>query len=407
MSFYGTLLLVITYLLLFIGLVFIFDASLFQAVNFFDDEFFFIKTQAIWVVIGSIFLIVLSRIDYHFWLGIKAFWILIGIIASLIAVLILGAPFWDKIVGESGKFLIFLVGSQLQLGGANRWIILQPFSSFRVTIQPAEFAKLGIIIYLTSWLASRKHSFKNFKEALDLHFKKDLVTFLIIIFIISALIIMEPDLGTTMIILGISYIVYFISGRDKYHFVGSLGILSVGIVAVLAAGLLSSYRLQRIQTFMDVFRTGQVQEQETAHSSGYQIQQILIGIGRGGLTGVGLGNSRQQYGFLVENTAFTDSIIAVILEETGFIGSIVIIGIYIFLFEIAIQIGLKAKDRAGNLLALGIGSWICMQALLHIAANTATIPLTGLPMPFLSYGGSSTLSIMMGVGLLLSVDRYN
>ncbi|MBN1373812.1 FtsW/RodA/SpoVE family cell cycle protein [Candidatus Dojkabacteria bacterium] len=372
--------LAITFILLFAGIVFIFDASIYQAVTVFHDKFHFVVRQLVWVALGSLAILVISRIDYRkFTKGKFMVVLLSGMIVSLVAVLFLSE----------------------YIGGSRRWFVIPGVG----TIQPAEFAKLGIIIYLASWLSKPKPTVKSFKEALQRHFLYDLLGFLAIAGGIGLLILIEPDMGTTMIVLATSFIIFFVSGKDIVHMMGSISVVIILLLLMVVAGIVAPYRLKRINTFLEVFKTGIVSEEEM-HGSGYQIQRILIGIGNGGAKGVGLGNSMQEHGFLVENTAFTDSIIAVILEEVGFWNGILFMGLYVAFAVFATMIALKTVDPIGRLIALGIGAWILLQALLHFATNLVVIPLTGLPLPFVTYGGSSILIVMIAVGLLLSIDRH-
>ena len=175
---------------------------------------------------------------------------------------------------------------------------------------------------------------------------------------------------------------------------------------ILLAGTFASYRMSRIDVYKDVVFSGDVSSENLENGTGYQMQQILIGIGSGGWFGRGLGKSRQEHGFLVENTAFTDSIVAVILEETGFVGGLTLLLIYWLFIRMGYEITKKVKSKDGKLVVLAMLSIITIQTLFHIGANVAVIPLTGIPLPFISYGGSSLLVSMIAVGFILSVDRY-
>jgi cell division protein FtsW len=196
---------------------------------------------------------------------------------------------------------------------------------------------------------------------------------------------------------------FFISGKDKIHTWGSISILLLGIPLAVLAGILEPYRFERIKTFLDLLLKGEVTDPK---GSGYQIQQILIGIGSGGFWGKGFGQSRQRFGYLVENTAFTDSIFAVILEEFGLLGGIVLIALWtIFLWK-GIDIAERVEDKQGRFLATGVTIWLALQAFLNMSANVGIIPLTGIPLPFLTYGGSNTFVTLVGIALLLNVSRH-
>ncbi len=196
---------------------------------------------------------------------------------------------------------------------------------------------------------------------------------------------------------------FFLTGKNKFHRNSSLAILPLGALLAAIAIALEPYRMSRIKTYFSLIFKGEVADPRGA---GYQMQQILIGIGSGGIFGKGFGQSRQRFGYLVENTAFTDSTFAIILEELGFLGGVLIVVAWIFFLWRGFKIALSAADEQGRYLATGITVWLTAQAFLNMAANVGLIPLTGIPLPFLSYGGSSTIVTMIAFGLLLNVSRY-
>jgi cell division protein FtsW len=195
-----------------------------------------------------------------------------------------------------------------------------------------------------------------------------------------------------------------IAGEDRTHTIGSLAVIALAIPIGILAAILEPYRLKRVQTFLTLLLTGEVAD---PRGSGYQMQQILIGIGSGGLLGKGFGQSRQRFGYLVENTAFTDSTFAVVLEELGLIGGTVIILAWLVFLWRGIKISINAPDKQGRLLASGITIWLFLQALMNMAANVGLIPLTGIPNPFITYGGSSTIVTLIGIAILLNVNKYS
>jgi cell division protein FtsW len=197
---------------------------------------------------------------------------------------------------------------------------------------------------------------------------------------------------------------FLMAGEDKIHTLASGSVLLLLVPVGALAAILEPYRLKRVITFLSLLFTGNVADPQ---GSGYQMQQILIGIGSGGLFGTGFGQSRQRFGYLVENTAFTDSIFAVILEELGFLGGTLIILAWLVFLWRGLKIAMAAPDKEGKLLAAGITVWLVMQTLLNIAANVGFIPLTGMPIPFLSYGGSSTIVSLIGIGILLNISKYS
>lgn len=359
------------------GAIMIFDASVFQANTVFHDQFYFLKSQLVWLVVGIIPAVLVYFWDYRKILKL-AFPALIITVVLLVLVLVLGEA----------------------LNGSKRWFAIGSLPK----IQPAEFAKITLIMYLSSWLAKRDYKYKDFKSALREGFIKNLLGFLAILGTVAVLILLEPDLGTTMILCMTCFLMFIMAGEDKTHTLASVSVLLLLVPVAALAAILEPYRLQRVMTFMSLLFTGKVADPQ---GSGYQMQQILIGIGSGGIFGTGFGQSRQRFGYLVENTAFTDSIFAVILEELGFLGgTIIIIAWLVFLWR-GLKIAMGAPDKEGKLLAAGITIWLVLQTLLNIAANVGFIPLTGMPIPLVSYGGSSTIVSLIGIGILLNISKYS
>ncbi len=366
--------LILTAIFLVFGLIMIFEASIYNAGEFFNDRFYFVKQQLLWIIIGVGAGSFFYFWDYHKYSKLVA--------PALVVTLIL-------------LVVVLVVGGEIN--GSRRW-----FSIGGVPIQPAELAKPVFILYLCTWLARDRKGFKDLKEAIRYHFIYDLGAFLALLGLVGGLIIIEPDLGTTIIICVVAFAIYFSSGQDFIHTIGSILIVIVGGMLGSLAAVLESYRMERIQTYLHLLTTGEVLNPT---GSGYQMQQILIGIGSGGFLGKGFGGSRQRFGFLVENTAFTDSIFTIILEELGMIGGIVLISAFLLFLYRAFKIAVRAPDKLGQLLAGGIGFWLVFQAFMHMAANVALVPLTGVPLTFFTYGGSSTVVALMGVGMLLNVSR--
>jgi len=357
------------------GAIMIFDASVYKATAEWGDQFYFLKHQIIWIIIGLVPALLIYFWDYRKFLKLS-FPLLITTIGLLLAVLLLGQ----------------------ERNGATRWLTVGP-----VDIQPAEFAKVALIMYLSSWLAKKDYNYKDLKEAFSNGLWNELLSFIAILGIIASLIMLEPDLGTTIIICATSYIMFLMAGNSKAHTIGSLSILVLLFLLGVAAAILEPYRLQRVQTYLSLLFTGEVAD---PRGTGYQMQQILIGIGSGGILGKGFGQSRQRFGYLVENTAFTDSLFAVVLEELGLLGGTVIVFSWVFFLWRGLKIATNAPDKHGQLLAAGITIWLVLQALMNMAANVGLIPLTGIPNPFLTYGGSSTIVTLAGIAILLNVSKY-
>lgn len=369
-------LLSIVIILVILGLVMVYDASVIVASENFGDQFRFLKFQLIWVLIGTVFAFFAYVFDYHNYPKL--------IIPAIVTTIVLLA-----LVVVAGP-LIF---------GSRRW-----FDLGFVNIQPSELAKLTFTIYLACWLAKQKQRVGKLKEALNDHIKKELVPFALILTIICFLIVIEPDLGTTAVVGATALTVYFVSGTDIIHTIGAFMIIGVMSLIGVIAAMISPYRLRRVQTFVETMKSGHVPD---PFGAGYQINQVLIAIGSGGLFGVGFGESRQKFFYLVGNSAFTDTIFAVFAEEFGFVGDVLLIFAFLMFITRGIKIAQAAPDRLGSLLAMGITIWIGLQAFLNIAANIALGPLTGIPLPFFSYGGSSMVVILIAVGILLNVSRYS
>jgi cell division protein FtsW len=369
-----TLLSIVIMMILF-GLVMVYDASVIVAAENFGDQFRFLKFQAGWVAVGAFFAILAYTFDYHNYPKI----ILPAIITTIIllALVVVAGP------------VIF---------GSRRW-----FSIGSLNAQPSELAKLTFTVYLACWLSKQKEKGGKLKDALNDHLKKELFPFAIILALICFLIVIEPDLGTTAVVGSTALIVYFISGTDIIHTIGSALIVGVMLLIGVMAAIISPYRLRRVQTFVETLKSGNVPD---PFGAGYQINQVLIAIGSGGLFGVGFGESRQKFFYLVGNSAFTDTIFAVFAEEFGFVGDLILIFAFLLFIARGVKIAQNAPDRLGALLAIGITVWIGLQAFLNIAANIALGPLTGIPLPFLSYGGSSMVVILAAVGILLNISRY-
>ncbi|MBD3329004.1 hypothetical protein GF357_00740 [Candidatus Dojkabacteria bacterium] len=356
------------------GLLMIFDASVYQANTVFHNQFHFVLLQSIWLIIGLIPAIAIILWDYKKFCKL-AFPALIVNIILLIAVLLIG----------------------IKLGGSKRWFLIGP-----IPIQPAELIKPIFIMYLATWLSKTEPKRSNSSEGLKKQFQQKLTQFLVILSVILLLVLFEPDLGTTMILGATAFGMFFLSGTNKIHRRGTIQVLIIFVIIAGVAALLKSYRIVRIKTFFQLLTTGEVAD---PWGEGYQMNQVLIGIGSGGFWGKGFGQSRQKFGYLVENTAFTDSIFAIILEELGMISGILILaawGVFLWRTYVIYQ---NTNDKQGKLLAGGIGIWLTLQALMNIGANVGLIPLTGIPLPLLTYGGSGTLVAIIGIATLLNISK--
>ena len=343
------------YLVLFlvtIGLVFIADISTPQALNTFGDKFYFFRQQTVWAGVGIVAMLVVSNIHYSFWKKIAVPFFFFSVIA-LVAVLI--------------------PGISLKALGARRWI-----SIGSINFQPSEVIKLALALYLAKVAETKS---------------KQSLAFFIPLALVCGLIMLQPDLGTTLVVGLIGVVQIFVAGVPIFHFLGTLGL---GIVSVLVLILVSPYRRDRLMTFFQVSSDPLGKE--------YHIRQVLLALGSGGFFGLGIGQSRQKYLFLPE--ASTDSIFAAIAEEIGFIGSFALILLFGYFVYKAFKISANAPDQFSRILSLGITTWIGGQMVLNISSMTALTPLTGIPLPFFSYGGTSLLMILASCGILLNISRY-
>lgn len=284
------------------------------------------------------------------------------------------------------SFLIFLASFTLMLLvfipslsrsalGATRWLDLG-FISF----QPSDILKLALIIYVSAILTNEKT-------------KKKFITFIIILLLVCLTLVLQSDMGTLIVIFSVAIIMFF-SSKTPIRQTLAIGLSSIaGFIGLI---ILVPYRLQRIMAYLH--------PESDPLGTGYHINQTLIAIGSGGIFGSGLGFSIQKFGFVPQS--ISDSIFAIFAEETGFIGGIVLITLFFLFFLTAISIAKKINDEFLRLLAIGIGSWIIIQTFINIGAMTALVPLTGVPLPFISYGGSHLIVELVAVGILLNVSTY-
>lgn len=343
--------LVVTFILTTLGLFILYESSSYTAQLDLKDKYYFIKNHSVWIFLGIIVAGFMTRLRENFLYNIS--------LPTLLVTLGL-------------LVLVFFPGIGLELNGSHRWINLG-ISIF----QPSELLKVSLSLYLASWLSVKE--------------KGRLLAFLILLGVASGLVLLQPDLKTSIIIAATSFIVYFISGASMKE-VGP--ILVIGLLGVLLVAGASPYRMKRLTAFQNF-------DVNNLNTTSYHTKQIVIALGSGGFSGVGIGNSVQKYAYLPEHT--TDSIFAIFAEEAGYIGSIILISIYVALSAIGIMIAMNAKTQFGKLLATGITVFITIQTLINLASQAILIPLTGVPLPFISYGGSSMLINFAAIGLLLNI----
>ena len=360
------ILLITVILLLSLGLIMVLSASSPTSLaETGDDSYSYFSKQAIFAVVGIIFMLIISKIDYRYW---KKFY-KIAYIVSIILLLMVVIP---KIGVEAG--------------GAKRWINLG------VQFQPSEVAKIGLIIFYASYLTDHKDELKDFKKG----FLKPLAYLIPVVLI---LILIQDHLSATIIIVLVVGIMMLVAGvKMRYFATCGTGIATLGVAALYLMAKYTNkgaFRFARLTSFLNPWADKQ--------GDGWQVIQSLYAIGSGGLFGVGLGNSKQKYLYISE--PHTDFIFAVLAEELGFVGcAIVIILFGIFIWR-GVLAAMKAPDMFGSLVAIGITSLIGLQAIINIAVVTSSMPVTGMPLPFFSYGVTSLLILLCSVGLLLNISR--
>ncbi len=354
------ILLVITVLLVVFGILMIYSTSGAVSLKQHGNASYYLKKQMLWSLIGFIAMMAMMNVDYK----------KLRTLARPLLII-------------SGIFLILalLKGFGLMAGGAQRWLKLGPLK-----FQPSELAKLAIIVYMAEALDRKQNKICDFK--------KGLVPYLVILGIFAGLIMMEPDLGTTVVIAGIVSAMLFMGGAKLAH-MGTLVLTSLPVLFLMI--FYSPYRMERIMAF---FNPG-----NNPAGTGYQIGQSLIALGSGGVTGVGLGNGKQKLFYLP--ASHTDFILPIIGEELGFIGTMVIISLLITFAWRGMKISLHAPDLFGRLLAGGVTFMITLQAVINIGVVTSSLPTKGIPLPFLSFGGSSLVCNLLAVGVLLNISSQS
>lgn len=346
-------------LLLAVGCVFVYSASFYSAEITYGNKFFFLKKQIFGIAVGFVFYLLFSFFDYHKLAKLK--WIFLGVSILLLA-------------------LVFVPGIGLTNYGATRWINLR-----FITFQPSEIAKFAFIIFSASVLSKQSESVKSFKGILPV---------LIVGVLYCALIILEPNMSITICMAALMVVMLFVGGARAKHFL--LMILPAIAVVVLLI-IAEPYRLRRLVAFVDPFASSK--------GEGFQLVQSILAISLGGAFGSGLFQSRQKYLFLPFSES--DFIFSIIAEETGFVGSVALLAIFVILFLIILKISKNAPDRLGSLLSAGIGSLIIIQVILNIAVVTGLVPPTGLPLPFISAGSTSIMVFMAMLGVVQNVQRQS
>ncbi|MDQ3986938.1 MAG: putative lipid II flippase FtsW [Actinomycetota bacterium] len=357
----SVLITIISSALVTLGLIMILSASFVSSFTNYGSSFLFFNKQLIWVGFGILAFVVFSRIDYRRFRG-SGYVLLPLVMALLVAVLIPG-------VGISA-------------GGSARWLGLGPLS-----FQPSELAKFALVLFAAD-VFSRK------RESTLEDMSHTLIPLVPAMAALTLLVVLQPDLGTTLLLGIIGIGMLFVAGAPMRYVVSLSGI---GALAATAAALAAPYRRARVMAFLDPWAD--------PLNTGYQTIQGLVALGSGGWFGVGLGASRQKWNYIPN--AHTDYIFAILGEEMGLIGTFVVLGMFVALAYLGVKTARRAPDRFGMFMAGGITIWISCQAIVNIGAVTATLPITGVPLPLVSFGGSSLVITLIAVGILANIARQS
>lgn len=342
--------------LLALGILMVYSASGARAFDALDNPQYYLIQQSLWGVLGLACMALAARVDYHQYR--RAAPVLLVITVALLAV-------------------VMVPGLGVTSGGATRWLRLP------VPVQPAEFAKLTLVLYLATWLSSRRA---------ELASGKLMVQFLIVVGLVASLVVVEPDLGTAIVLVAIALLMYFAAGARLVE-LAALGALAV--VGAAAVAVAAPYRIARLLAFVDPWAD--------PTKTGFHIINALYALALGGPFGEGLGAGREKFGFLP--APYTDSIYAVLADELGLIGALVVLFLFGGVVLQGLRVARRAPDGYGALLAIGITTWLGVQAWINMAVVASLVPMTGITLPFISYGGSSLLVSLTSVGILLNVGR--
>jgi cell division protein FtsW len=351
--------LALTLILLVFGLVVLSSAGIVEGQKKFGSPYYYFNHQLLFGVLpGLALMFLLSKVDYKFWKKVSLL-VLLGALALMI--------------------LVFMPKFSFDLKGATRWLNIGGFS-----FQPSEVLKLSLIIYLAAWFGNRDERIKNWTYGM--------APFFIVLAFIGLLLFLQPDIGTLIVVSLISFAMYFLAGSSVKHF---LIIMLVAVILVSIIIAIEPYRFNRIKAFIDPSVDPQ--------GISYQVNQSMIAIGSGGVFGVGFGKSTQKFGFLPE--VVNDSIFAVVAEELGFLGASFLIILFLAFTFLMFRAANNTSDKFGKLVVMGVAVWVIVQAFVNIAAISGLVPLTGIPLPFLSYGGTAIIALLAGMGIVLNVAR--
>lgn len=345
--------------LLTIGIVMVYSAGSVLGFHDYGDSFYFVKRQALFAVLGLVAMYFMMNLDYRLLRRYAKF----GLIVCFFLLVIVLIP-----------------GIGVVRGGARSWLGISSFG-----IQPSEFMKLGMILFLSYWLSKENYRITNFTRGL--------LPPLGVIGLAFGMIMLQPDLGTGTVMLGASMLIVFTAGARIKHLAGLAAVGAVGFVGLILA---APYRLARITAFLDPW--------SDPLGAGYQIIQSLYAIGPGGLAGLGLGMSRQKYSYVPEPQ--TDFIFSILAEELGFIGGLLVLLLFLILIWRGMRVAMTVDDTFGSLLAVGIVGMVGVQVVINIGVVIGLMPVTGITLPLISYGGSSLTLMLTALGILLNLSRF-
>ena len=357
---YSRLLIISIIIITLFGALMIYSASSVWAEYKFNDQYKYLKSQLIFLVLGYLIMILISKFPYQ---NYKKLSNIIFLVTTSLLVLVL------------------IPGIGTVRNGSRSWFGLGGFG-----MQPSEFTKLSLIIFTAKYLENNERDLKSIK--------KGVLPILGVLLLVFALIMLEPDFGTGVVIVMTIVVLLFVSGVNLNFFV-KIGIL--GLIGVVVLIIIAPYRTQRIISFLNPW--------SDPLGSGFQIIQSLYAIGPGGLLGLGLGNSIQKHFYLPEPQ--TDFIFSIISEEFGFLGILIVAVLFLTIITTGFKIATKCEDKFGKYLAFGITFSLAFQAMLNLMVVVGLIPVTGVTLPFLSYGGSSLLISLTSIGILLNINKYN
>lgn len=341
------------------GLVMVYSATFGVAISEGGSAYSYLIRQSIYTVLGLVGLLVAMRVDYHRYRA----WAFPGMVASVFVLLALA----------------LVPGLGTEIHGAKRWIFIGP-----VSIQPSELAKLALVIYMASWLSGKGARVRSFSYGM--------VQFAVVMGFVIGLVMLQPDMGTSILLATVGLAMFFVAGANLVQF-GSM--MMAGATIFLTLALSAVYRRERLLVFLD--------PDSDLRNLGWQLFQARLALGSGGLFGLGLGASRQKFTWLP--FPHNDAIFAVVGEELGLVGCFFLLMLFAALGLRGYRIAKRAPDAFGTLVAVGITTWLIFQAMFNIGGVVTAIPFTGIPLPFISYGGSSLIVAMTAVGILLNISR--